>query len=160
MDLKRGSSPGCEDCFRRCWRKMLEGFVCWRMQDVQTHDGRCVAVDIDRLEAVSEKALQSVFDLSMVVVVYLPRGKGSEVVAFERRESSSEAAAAECLGKARVSLAMTICYGEDNTTTLPRPCNILDDIQRPTITLYIRLPCFTKATSKAASALPSSNRSS
>ena len=86
MDLKRGSSPGCDDCFRRCWRKMLEGFICWRMQDVQTNDGRVVAVDIDRLEAVSEKALQSVFDLSMVVVVYLPRGKGSEVVAFERRE--------------------------------------------------------------------------
>lgn len=76
MDLKRGSSPGCEDCFRRCWRKMLEGFICWRMQFVQTHEGRCVAVDIDRLEAVSEKTLQSVFDLSMVVVVvvvYLPR---------------------------------------------------------------------------------------
>ena len=168
MDLKRGSSPGCEDCFRRCWRKMLEGFICWRMQDVQTHDGRVVAVDIDRLEAVSEKALQSVFDLSMVVV-YLPRGKGGgvvQVVAFERRESSSEAAAAaaaasaECLGKARVSLAMTICYGEDNTTTLPRPCDILDDIQRPTITLDIPLPCFTKATSKAALAQPSNNRSS
>ena len=97
MDLKRGSSPGCEDCFRRCWRKMLEGFICWRMQFVQTHDGRCVAVDIDRLEAASEKTLQSVFGLSMVVVavVYLPRGKGGEVVASERREfSSSEAAAA------------------------------------------------------------------
>jgi hypothetical protein len=36
------------------------------MQDVQTHDGRCAAVDIDRLEAVSEKTLQSIFDLSMV----------------------------------------------------------------------------------------------
>jgi hypothetical protein len=45
---------------------MLEGFICWRMQDVQTHDGRCAAVDIDRLEAVSEKTLQSIFDLSMV----------------------------------------------------------------------------------------------
>jgi hypothetical protein len=37
------------------------------MQFVQTHEGRCVAVDIDRLEAVLEKALQTVFDLSMVV---------------------------------------------------------------------------------------------
>ena len=34
---------------------------------MQTHDGRCAAVDIDRLEAVSEKTLQSIFDLSMVV---------------------------------------------------------------------------------------------
>lgn len=96
----------------------MEGFICWRMQDVQTHDGRVVAVDIDRLEAVSEKALQSVFDLSMVVVVYLPRGKGGEVVAFERRESSSEAAAAvppSVWGK-QGSLAMTIRYVEDNTT--------------------------------------------
>lgn len=95
----------------------MAGFICWRMQLVQTHDGRCAAVNIDRLEAVSEKALQSVFDLSMVVVVYLPRAKGGgvvEVVAFVRRESSSEAAA-ECLGKARVSLAMTIRYVEDST---------------------------------------------
>jgi hypothetical protein len=78
------------------------------MQEVQTHDGRCVAVDIDRLEAVSEKTLQSIFDLSMVI--WFPEGKGvfSEVVPFERRESSSEAAAESCLGKARVSLAMTI----------------------------------------------------
>ena len=115
MDLKRGSSPGCDDCFRRCWRKMLEGFICWRMQDVQTHDGRCAAVDIDRLEAVSEKTLESIFERS--IVVWFPEGKGvfSEVVAFERRESSSEAAA-ECLGKARVSLTMTICCVEDNTT--------------------------------------------
>jgi hypothetical protein len=68
---------------------MLEGFICWRMQDVQTHDGRCVAVDIDRLEAVSEKTLRSSFERSMVMCH--PRGKGvllSEVVAFERRESS------------------------------------------------------------------------
>ena len=98
----------------------MEGFICWRMQLVQTHDGRCVAVDIDRLEAVSEKALQRVFDLSMVVV-YLPRGKGGgvvQVVAFERRESSSEAAAVvppSVWGK-QGSLAMTIRYVEDNTT--------------------------------------------
>ena len=68
MDLKRGSSPGCEDCCRRCWRKTLEGLICWRMQFVQTHGGRCVALDIDRLEAVSEKTLQSIFDRSMVVL--------------------------------------------------------------------------------------------
>ena len=67
MDLKRGSSPGCDDCFRRCWRKILEGLICWRMQLVQTHGARCVAVDMDRLEAVSEKTLQSIFDLSMAV---------------------------------------------------------------------------------------------
>ena len=89
MDLKRGSSPGCDDCFRRCWRKMLEGFICWRMQFVQTQGARCVAVDIDRLEAVSEKTLQSIFDRSMVVM--FPGGKNvvrerREVVAFERRE--------------------------------------------------------------------------
>jgi hypothetical protein len=34
---------------------------------VQTHGGRCVALDIDRLEAVSEKTLQSIFERSMVV---------------------------------------------------------------------------------------------
>ena len=71
MDLKRGSSPGCDDCFRRCWRKILEGLICWRMQLVQTHGGRCVAVDMDRLEAVSEKTLQSNFDLSMAVWIPL-----------------------------------------------------------------------------------------
>jgi len=38
------------------------------MQFVQTHGGRCVALDIDRLEAVSEKTLQSIFDRSMVVL--------------------------------------------------------------------------------------------
>jgi hypothetical protein len=56
------------------------------MQDVQTHDGRCAAVDIDRLEAVSEKTLESIFERS--IVVWFPEGKGvfSEVVAFERRE--------------------------------------------------------------------------
>jgi hypothetical protein len=56
------------------------------MQDVQTHDGRCVAVDIDRLKAVSEDTLQSIFDLSMLV--WFPEGKAvlSEVVAIERRE--------------------------------------------------------------------------
>ena len=86
MDLKSGSSPGWEDCLRCCWRKMLEGFSCWRMQDVQTHDGRCVAVDIDRLEAVSEKTLQRSFERSMVVL--FPEGKSvlGEVVAFERQE--------------------------------------------------------------------------
>ena len=86
MDLKRGSSPGCDDCFRRCWRKMLEGFIGWRMQFVQTQGARCVAVDIDRLEAVSEKTLESIFERS--IVVWFPEGKGvfSEVVAFERRE--------------------------------------------------------------------------
>ena len=46
---------------------MLEGFSCWRRQDVQTHDGRGGAVDIDRLGAVVEKALQSDFERSMVV---------------------------------------------------------------------------------------------
>jgi hypothetical protein len=39
------------------------------MQFVQTHGARWVAVDMDRLEAVLEKTLQSVFDRSMVVLV-------------------------------------------------------------------------------------------
>ena len=58
--------------------------------------------------------------------MYIPRGKGllsREVVAFERRESSSEAAA-ECLGKARVSLTMTIRYVEDNTIACTLPLEV------------------------------------
>jgi hypothetical protein len=90
MDLKSGSSPGWEDCLRRCWRKMLEGLICWRMQDVQTHDGRWVAVDIDRLGAVVEKTLQRSFERSMVVLFPIWEWSISrerrEVVAFERRE--------------------------------------------------------------------------
>lgn len=69
MDRKAGSSPGCVDCFRRCWRKMLDGFICWRTQLEQTQGDRCAAVDMARLEAASEKTLQSMRDLSMAVVL-------------------------------------------------------------------------------------------
>lgn len=115
MDLKRGSSPGCEDCFRRCWRKMLEGFICWRMQFVQTHGARCVAVDIDRLDAVSEKTLQSIFDRSMVAGKNVVRER-CEVVAFERREVKLLLLLLlpSVWGK-QGSLTMTIRSVEDNT---------------------------------------------
>lgn len=69
MDVKVGSSPGWEDCFRRCWRKMLDGFIWRRRQFVQTQGGRCAAVDMDRFEAMSWKTLQSSFDRSMAMRV-------------------------------------------------------------------------------------------
>jgi hypothetical protein len=43
----------------------LDGLICWRKQFVQTHGGRCTAVDIVRFEAVSWKTFQSIFDRSM-----------------------------------------------------------------------------------------------
>lgn len=64
---------------------MLDGFACWRRQPVQIHEGRCVAVDMVLLEVVSEKILQSIRDLSMVVWPQreLWRGREVEVVAFD-----------------------------------------------------------------------------
>ena len=52
---------------------------------MQIHEGRCVAVDMVLLEAVSEKILQSIRDLSMVVWPRreLWRGREVEVVAFD-----------------------------------------------------------------------------
>jgi len=52
---------------------------------VQIHEGRCVAVDMVLLEVVSEKILQSIRDLSMVVWFRreLWRGREVEVVAFD-----------------------------------------------------------------------------
>jgi hypothetical protein len=60
---------------------LLDGFACWRRQPVQIHEGRCVAVDMVLLDAVSEKTLHSIRDLSMVV--FVPAG----VVARARSRS-------------------------------------------------------------------------
>lgn len=54
---------------------------------MQTHDGRCVAVDIDRLEAVSAKALQSNFDLSMAVWMAMGETVSRAKLSHSRRVS-------------------------------------------------------------------------
>jgi hypothetical protein len=123
---------------------------------VQIHDGRCAAVDIVRLEAVSEKTLHSIRDLSMFVWSRreLWRGREVEVVAFM---SSTFTDLAKQSGEgARVLYLMTIWRPMYSLTTeLPHLQYLL---QYP---LTKACPiCSTKATSKVVSVRPYKNRSS
>jgi hypothetical protein len=77
---------------------------------VQIHDGRCAAVDMVLLEAVSEKTLHSIRDLSMVVLSRreLWRGREVGVVAFDHVVATFTDLAKQSGEGARVLYRMTI----------------------------------------------------
>jgi len=122
---------------------------------VQIHDGRCVAVDMVLLEAVSEKTLDSIRDLSIVVWSRreLWRGREVEVVAFDH--------VVDFHGSRQANLGKVQYKGlshDDPATYSLTYLTSLTCCNTHQLTIA-KSQCSTKAISKAASAQPYKNRS-